>query len=72
MPEHKSQQVAAAREFLGYYRIEGDAFFNDGEVKEAVTNWTKEVAGSFYEEGISKLISWYTKSIEVARDYVEK
>ena len=44
----------------------------DEDVKEAVTNWTKEVAGSFYEEGISKLISRYTKCIEVAGDYMEK
>lgn len=52
--------------------LAGERFTSDEEVKEAVTKWTKEVAASFYEEGISKLISRYTKCIDVAGDYVEK
>jgi hypothetical protein len=50
--------------------LAGELFTNDEEVKEAATNWTKVVAGSFYEERISK--SRYTNCIEVSGDYVEK
>ncbi|KAG5310262.1 SETMR methyltransferase, partial [Pseudoatta argentina] len=47
-------------------------FQNDEEAQTAVTNWTKELAGSFYAEGISKLVSRYTKCIEIDGNYVEK
>ncbi|KAG5330757.1 SETMR methyltransferase, partial [Acromyrmex heyeri] len=46
--------------------------FQSDEVQTAVTNWTKELAGSFYAEGISKLVSRYTKCIEIDGNYVEK
>ncbi|XP_011049295.1 PREDICTED: histone-lysine N-methyltransferase SETMAR-like [Acromyrmex echinatior] len=41
--------------------LAGKRFQSDEEVQTAVTNWTKELAGSFYAEGISKLVSRYTK-----------
>ncbi|KAG5316448.1 SETMR methyltransferase, partial [Acromyrmex insinuator] len=50
----------------------GKRFQSDEEVQTAVTNWTKELAGSFYAEGISKLVFRYTKCIEIDGNYVEK
>ncbi|EGI68990.1 Mariner Mos1 transposase [Acromyrmex echinatior] len=52
--------------------LAGKRFQSDEEVQTAVTNWTKELAGSFYAEGISKLVSRYTKCIEIDGNYVEK
>ncbi|KAG5316648.1 SETMR methyltransferase, partial [Acromyrmex insinuator] len=52
--------------------LAGKRFQSDEEVQTAVTNWTKELAGSFYAEGISKLVSRYTKCIEIDGNYIEK
>ncbi|KAG5308158.1 SETMR methyltransferase, partial [Pseudoatta argentina] len=52
--------------------LAGKRFQSDEKVQTAVTNWTKELAGSFYAEGISKLVSRYTKYIEIDGNYVEK
>ncbi|KAG5318537.1 MOS1T transposase, partial [Pseudoatta argentina] len=52
--------------------LAGKRFQSDEEVQTAVTNWTKELAGSFYAEGILKLVSRYTKCIEIDGNYVEK
>ncbi|KAG5311295.1 SETMR methyltransferase, partial [Acromyrmex insinuator] len=56
------------KESLAGKRFQSD----EEEVQTAVTNWTKELAGSFYAEGISKLVFRYTKCIEIDGNYVEK
>lgn len=52
--------------------LAGKKFSTDQEVQTAVTNWTKEVAGSFYDDGIRKLISRSQTCIDREGDYVEK
>jgi hypothetical protein len=44
----------------------------DEEVHEAVISFLREAAGSWFEEGIQKLVVRMRKLIEVNGDYVEK
>ena len=38
----------------------------------AVVDWLNSQAAVWYEEGISKLVSWYDKCLNIQGDYVEK
>jgi len=41
-------------------------------MQQAVMDWLNSQAAVWYEEGISKLVSWYEKCLNVQGDYVEK
>ncbi|KAG5348043.1 SETMR methyltransferase, partial [Acromyrmex charruanus] len=80
-PLHKATRPPYSPDLAPFYyhlftklkeSLAGKRFQSDEEVQTAVTNWTKELAGSFYAEGISKLVSRYTKCIEIDGNYVEK
>ena len=47
-------------------------FASDEEVVEAVDKWLKEVAGEWYNTGITKLVDRMKKVTERQGDYVEK
>ncbi|XP_035212343.1 histone-lysine N-methyltransferase SETMAR-like [Stegodyphus dumicola] len=50
----------------------GKSFQNDVELKETVTTHFQSLAGTFYEEGIAKLVHRYDKCLNRQGDYVEK
>lgn len=52
--------------------LAGEHFDNEEELKTAVENYLKNLDGSAYKEGISKLIYRLNKCIKVKGDYVEK
>ncbi|KAG5308730.1 SETMR methyltransferase, partial [Acromyrmex insinuator] len=75
-PLHKATRVTAGKEFLDRYRDEGNDFLKSIVTGDEtwVAHYTpeKKLAGSFYAEGISKLVFRYTKCIEIDGNYVEK
>lgn len=52
--------------------LAGKRFETDDEVKTAVDLWLHSMAGTFYEEGINKLITRYDKCLNIGGNYVEK
>lgn len=50
----------------------GTRFGSDEEVKNAVKSWLSSLAGSFYVEGIDKLVTRYDKCLNIGGNYVEK
>jgi len=47
-------------------------FTDDEDLQHAVIDWLNSQAAVWYEEGISKLVSWYHKCLNVQGDYVQK
>lgn len=50
----------------------GRRFLDDELLKEDVSNWFNNLAATFYEEGILKLIHRWNKCLNRGGDYVEK
>jgi len=52
--------------------LAGKRFTDAEDLQHAVMDWLNSQAAVWYEEGISKLVSWYDNCLSVQGDYVEK
>ena len=52
--------------------IAGKKFDDDDEVQEEVMTWFKGQAADFYDSGIQKMVSRFTKCLDNASDYIGK
>ncbi|KFM58918.1 Histone-lysine N-methyltransferase SETMAR, partial [Stegodyphus mimosarum] len=50
----------------------GKRFGSDDDTKNAVDSWLSKLAGSFYDDGIQKLVTRYDKCLIIGGNYVEK
>ena len=50
----------------------GKRFQSDDDAKNAVELWLSSLAGSFFEEGLDKLVTHYDKCLNIGGNYVEK
>jgi histone-lysine N-methyltransferase SETMAR len=47
-------------------------FHTNKELMDGVNNWLRNLAATFFDEGIQKLVSRYNKCLNVDDNYVEK
>jgi hypothetical protein len=52
--------------------LAGKRHADDEDLRRAVMDWLNSQAAVWYEEGISKLVSWYDKCLNAQGDYVER
>jgi len=52
--------------------LAGKKFDDDDEVQEEVMTWFRGQAADFYDSGIHKMVSRFTKCLDNASDYIEK
>ncbi|KFM64801.1 Histone-lysine N-methyltransferase SETMAR, partial [Stegodyphus mimosarum] len=48
----------------------GKCFGSDDDTKNAVESWLSKLAGSFFDDGIQKLVTRYDKCLIIGRNYV--